>query len=179
MLFKKDHDEKKDAKGAKNIWDMKDIKQAIDEPVREEMPEAPGMHSMDLPPALPQPAFPSHGYSPHEREQSAPLFVKVEKYREVVSSIQEMKLFIAGVKDTFAILQELEHVRSDAINIMKVTVQRLEKATMELDSELLRPRGVNISPFEQGETEAKHIESSLTELQKQLLELKQDLQGMR
>ncbi len=174
MLFKKDHDEKKDAKGAKNIWDMKDIKQAIEEPpAHEEMPFP------SMPPALPATAFPSHAYSPHGREQSAPLFVKVEKYREVISSIQEMKLFIAGVKDTFAILQELEHVRSDAINIMKVTVQRLEKATMELDSELLRPRGVNISPFEQGETEAKHIESSLTELQKQLLELKQDLQGMR
>ncbi len=172
MLFKKDHDEKKDAKGAKNIRDMKDIKQAIEEqPAHEGIPALPAM-------ALP-PAFPAHGYSLHEREQSAPLFVKVEKYREVITSIQEMKLFISGVKDTFSILQELENVRSDAINIMKVTVQRLEKATMELDSELLRPRGVNISPFEQGETEAKHIESSLTELQKQLLELKQELQGMR
>ncbi|MBI4170277.1 MAG: hypothetical protein HY514_01170 [Candidatus Aenigmarchaeota archaeon] len=153
MLFNKDHDVKKE---------MKDIKDAIE--------EEPHFDEELAPPAP---------FKPFEQEQSAPLFVKVEKYHDVISGIQEMKLFVAAVKDIFAIMQELEQVRNDALNIMKVTVQRLEKSVVEMDAELLRPRGVSISPFPQGKAEAKHIESSLAELQKQLIELKQELRGMR
>lgn len=161
MLFKKDEDAKKD---------IRDIKHAVEdagEPLAAgEMPMGRGNRSF-YPAGEPQ------------EEQSAPLFVKVEKYREVVSNIQEMKLFVAGVKDIFSILQEIEHIRGEALNVMKVTVQRLEKSVVEMDAELLRPRGVNISPFPHGEEEARHIESSLSELQKQLIELKHELQGMR
>ena len=163
MLFKKDRDPR---------HDMKEIKESInynDDIMDEEKPFAA------LPP-LPPPRPREYDARP---EQSAPLFVKVEKYREVISSLQEMKLFVAGVKDIFTVMQEIESIRGEALNVMKVTVQRLEKAVVEMDSELLRPRGVNVSPFPQGEAEVKHIESSLTELQKQLLELRQDLQGMR
>ncbi len=154
MLFNKDHDVKKE---------MKDIKEAID--------EGPDFDDELSPPPYTKPFG--------TQEQTAPLFVKVEKYHDVISGIQEMKLFVAAVKDIFGLIQELEQVRNDALNIMKVTVQRLEKAVIEMDAELLRPRGVSISPFPQGETEARHIESSLAELQKQLIELKQELKGMR
>ncbi len=159
MLFRKDEDMKKD---------MKDIKRAV-----EDAEQLPAEDEMPFSSVRPFPAKEMH------QEPSAPLFVKVEKYREVISNIQEMKLFVAGVKDIFAIMQEIEHIRAEALNTMKVTVQRLEKSVVEMDAELLRPRGVNISPFPHGEEEAKHIESSLSELQKQLLELRQEIQGIR
>lgn len=153
MLFKKEHETKKEPLSE----EVAGIKHAVDDgDFRDDMPAPP----------------------PTE-EPSAPLFVKVEKYREVLSGLHEMKLFVAGARDVFSILQELEQVRSDALNVMKVTVQRLEKAVVEMDAELLRPRGVNISPFPQGEAEVRHIESSLSGLQKQLLDLRQELQAMR
>lgn len=146
MLFRK---ERKD--------DLEEIKNAMEE----------GPTEM----ATPEPTF-----QEVKREISAPLFVKVEKYREILSSVQEMKIFISGVRQLFNILNELEAVRSDTIKIMRATVQRLEKGVLEIDTELLRPRGLVAEA--RGE-EATHIESSLEELQRQLGDLRRELQEMK
>lgn len=147
MLFRK---ERKD--------ELEDIKNAMEEE----------------PTVLPPPMEPN--YQDVKREISAPLFVKVEKYREILSSVQEMKIFIAGVRQLFNILNELEAVRSDAIKIMRATLQRLEKGVLEIDNELLRPRGLIAEA--RGE-EASHIESSLEELQRNLADLRRELQEMK
>lgn len=147
MLFRKDRD------------DMEEIKKAMEEePTDVKEP----LHEVALPEA--------------RREISAPLFVKVEKYREVLTGVHEMKIFIAGIRQLFDILNELEAVRSDTIKIMRATLQRLEKSVVEIDTELLRPRGLVAEA--RGE-EASHIESSLSELQSQLGALKRELQEMK
>ena len=156
MLFRK---EKKD--------ELEEIKNIMEEKPTE-LPEFPGL------PHVPEPAFQS--IQDVKREISAPLFVKVEKYREIISSVQEMKIFISGVRQLFNILNELESVRSDTIKIMRATLQRLEKGVLEIDTELLRPRGLVAEA--RGE-EAAHIESSLEELQKNLGDLRRELEEIK
>lgn len=108
----------------------------------------------------------------------APLFVKVDKYKEILKNIREMMAFVAGTKQIFAVLNEIEAVRSDAINMMRATIQRLEKNMVQIDSELLRPKGFE---FEEKvpESELYHIEDSLNDLQKQISNLKKDLQELK
>ncbi|HLC77251.1 MAG TPA: hypothetical protein VJH04_03545 [archaeon] len=134
--------------------DVKEIKKMMDEH-EEEMPEMPAV----------------------ERETGAPLFVKVDKYRDIIKTIQELKLFVASTKQVFDVLQEADNLRADALNVLRATVQRLERSILEIDAELLRPHGVGIT--ETKSDEVGHLESSLEELQKQLLDLKRELQGMR
>ena len=112
-----------------------------------------------------------------ERETGAPLFVKVDKYRDIIKTIQELKLFVSSTKQVFIVLQEADNLRADAINVLRATVQRLERSILEIDSELLRPHGVGISDTKS--SEVGHLESSLEELQKQLMDLKRELQGMK
>ena len=107
------------------------------------------------------------------------LFVKVDKYREVLTTLQELKLFVSGVKHLFGIMHEIEAVRTDAMNIMRATVDRLEKSIIEIDSELLRPRGVTLTDYDRTGSEITHVEQSLTDLQNQLSDLRRQLQGMR
>ena len=121
---------------------------------------------MDLPPVEEIPV---------EREVGAPLFVKVDKYRDIIKSVQEMKLYVASTKQVFTALQEIESLRADTLNVLRATVQRLERSITEIDTELIRPHGVTVEES----AEAGHIESSLTDLQKQLLDLKRELQEMR
>jgi len=113
-----------------------------------------------------------------KRDVSAPLFVKIDKYKNVISEIQEMKMFVSNIKQVFNVLHESENVRSDALKIMRAAIQRLEKNVLEIDNELGRPRGINLEDV-QGKDEIEHIEGSLTDLQKQLGDLKRELQGMR
>lgn len=135
--------------------EVREIKEIMDMPEEEEMPHMPAM----------------------ERETSAPLFVKVDKYRDIIKTIQELKLFVASTKQVFGVLQEVENLKSDALNVLRATVQRLERSILEIDSELLRPHGVGITDTKS--SEVGHLESSLEELQKQLLELKRELQDMK
>ncbi|MEM7819451.1 MAG: hypothetical protein QXD48_01335 [Candidatus Aenigmatarchaeota archaeon] len=114
----------------------------------------------------------------HE-EMSMPLFVKVDKYKELLSGIQEMKLFVSGAKQLFSILQEIETIRSDALKIMHATVQRLEKSIIEMDSELIRPRGADLAMVPERPEDIKQIENSLNELQRQLLDLRKELQELK
>lgn len=153
MLFKK-----RDSKA-----DMHDIKEIMEQPI-EEIPTAP-LSQM-----------------PSERKAhdiGAPLFVKVDKYREVLTTLNEVKLFMSGVKQLFSLMHEIDTVRSDAVNIMRATVERMEKAVVEIDSELLRPKGVSLSDYDRTSTEIVHVEQTLNDLQNQLQDLRRELQGMR
>ena len=143
--------------------EIHDIKKVMDMPDYEELP-APAV-------------MPSPKSQFKERESAAPLFVKVDKYRDIITSIHEMKLYVSSTKQVFSVLQEIESLRADTLNVLRATMQRLERSVIEMDSELLRPQGVAMS--EEKSSEVTHIESSLSELQKQLLDLKRELQGVK
>ena len=100
----------------------------------------------------------------------------MEKYREILNEIQEMKVFIAGTKQIFTVLNELETVREDALKTLRATVQRMEKSVTEIDTELLRPKGFELET--KSDIELRHIEGSLTDLQSQLQALKHELQEL-
>ena len=110
---------------------------------------------------------------------SAPLFVKVERYKEVLRDVHELKLYISGIKQLLDLMHDVETIRLDAWKIMRATIQRIDKTLVEVDSELLRPRGSIMADIKTDDTEAKHIESSLADLQKNLAELKRELQEFR
>ncbi|MBI3190318.1 hypothetical protein HYZ41_01290 [archaeon] len=139
--------------------DLNEIKEAMDIPFEEE------------------PTFRPIGRQPED--QGTPLFVKVDRYKEVLTTIHEMKLFISSVKQMFAVLRELEAVRSDAINIMNATLHRVEKSVLEMDADLLRPKGVSLNDMGIATTEAHHLEDTLTDMQKRIDELKDQLHELK
>lgn len=113
-----------------------------------------------------------------EEHKEAPLFVKVEKYRDIISTLSEMKGFVGSIKQLYGVIHEAEMVRSDALKILRNSIQRLEKNIYELDSELLRPRGFMVEAKET-ETEISHIEDSLGDLQRQIAMLKKEIQELQ
>lgn len=135
------------------------------EELRRTAPQEPARHEEDA-----VPAAPARG--------SAPLFVKIEKYYDILKDVQEMKTFLSGTKHLYQILEEVENVRNDTLKIMRATIQRLEKSVVEMDSGLLRPMEGQY-PTPQEAPEVRHIEGSLNELQSQLDVLKKELQSMK
>ncbi|MBI4896555.1 MAG: hypothetical protein HY832_03335 [Candidatus Aenigmarchaeota archaeon] len=126
-----------------------------------------------------EPAEMELGPSLEQDPMAAPLFVKVEKYREILMHMQEMKLYISGTKQLFALMQELDAIRADAIKTYRASMQRLEKSVQQVDSELLRPRGIMMADFAHGDQDVKHLEDSLSGLQRQLQDLKKELQTLQ
>ncbi|MBI5061036.1 MAG: hypothetical protein HZB67_01870 [Candidatus Aenigmarchaeota archaeon] len=143
-----------------------------------DMPVAPMPENLSYNPPY-NPPYNPVAFERYEKKQDyAPLFVKVEKYRDVLATIAEIRMFVSSMKQLFAVINDLEALRSDAHKIMRATVQRMDKALIEIDTELLRPRGFEID-LPASETEVHQIEDSLTDIQKQMTALKRELEGMR
>ncbi len=165
--------------------EIRDIKQAMEEH-DEEFPTIKPIMRPNYPafnpefaPEPPKPVYDRVAMPRAERETSAPLFVKVDKYREVLTTIHEIKLFVSSTKQLFSVLHEVETLRADAINVMRATLQRIEKSITEIDAELLRPKGISLSDMNIATTEIKHLGDSLDEMQKQLYDLRQQMQGLK
>ena len=109
-------------------------------------------------------------------KESAPLFVKVDKYKETLINLQEIRILINGIKNVFSLFTEIETVKNDALKLLRVTLQRIEKNVIELDSGLLRPHDVSIKVDK--ESEVKHIEDSLSQLHEQISTLKTEIEKM-
>ena len=125
-----------------------------------------------------EPELPQEEFIRKREPESAPLFVKVEKYQNLLVSINEMRSFVSGMKQLFNVLYELETVRNESLKMMRATVQRLEKNLLVIDSELLRPKGIDMQ-MQHSEAETHHIENSLGELQRQLADLRRELQELK
>jgi cob(I)alamin adenosyltransferase len=136
-------------------------------PVIEEVPR-----DMELEEVLPEPA-------PRRGKESAPLFVKVSRYKELIDSINDMKTFNASLKQMFLVINEADNVRNDALKIMRATVNRLDKTLAEIDSELVRPEGIDLEKVSYSESEVRYIEKSLSQLQRQLAVLRKDIHDLK
>jgi len=199
MFFsKKKKEEKKEEK------ELEEIKESIasetlpgEEFLPEELRPKPGELEQVLPPKLEkEKKVPSHvkeeiemgkeisgpkesKTTQPEKPKELPLFVKVEKYDEIIRNIEEIKILLSGIRQVFDILNELEIIRIDAIKIIRATIQRLEKTLLEMDSELLRPKGTRPEDIGVKDVETARIEDALTDLQKQLHALRQNLESLK
>lgn len=110
------------------------------------------------------------------QDDSAPLFVKVSKYNEILSNLQEMKAYIAGVKQLYHLLSEIETTREESLKLLRSTLQKVERNIVQLDSGLLRPMG---TPVGQKSEQSRHVEESLSDLESQLESLKSELEKFK
>jgi hypothetical protein len=111
------------------------------------------------------------------KEQNAPLFVKVDKYNEILANIEDTRVLLNGIKNVFPLLLEIDAVKKDSIDTLRVTMQRIEKNILLLDTELLRPGQPRIGA--EPSREGGQVQDSLTKLQNHLESLKSELQRMK
>lgn len=111
-----------------------------------------------------------------QRPHFAPLFVKINRYREVLKTIENLKSILLGLKDLLDVMQQLDKIRSDSKNLLQKNIQELLKNVAALDKEFVRPKGIEteqIVPMG-----AERVESYVDELQREIDNLKSQLQRM-
>ena len=100
----------------------------------------------------------------------APMFVKLEKYSEVLTTISELQKFIQSLKYVFDIAEEAENIRNDAIKILRTSLNRVERSVHEVDAGLVKPSGWK------PDTQLDAAQLSLERLQSQLARLRKDVE---
>ena len=119
----------------------------IDEDV-EDFEDELGNEDLPEPPA---PRGPTRSVSPETFSASPPLFVKVERYREIVGSINSIKSYLLNLRDTLDVLEEMHKEVANGIDMSHKMLDKLNMILSRLDSFFTRPHVAEAEPEEEHE----------------------------
>lgn len=107
----------------------------------------------------------------------APLFVKIDRYRSILTSIAELKTIMMMMKNTFSVLSELERIKSDSLKLIQNSLERIDKKLVALDSEFLRPSGFQ-EEFPQELHTTESLEATIDDLRSQVEQLRAEMKNI-
>ncbi len=114
-----------------------------------------------------------------EKPTVAPLFVKMDRYRQILTTIGNLKTALMIVKNSLGTLKQIEKVRDDTFNIVSDIIEKMDDKLIDLDNNLLRPAGFHGSEETSAEQQdIRGIEATVAELQGQIEQLKSELGKM-
>jgi len=119
---------------------------------------------------IPEKVEPEEGVKPKEETSFAPLFIKLDRYKEIINKIESIKSTLAGLKSSLSILKDLEKLRDDNIKVIESIISKLEKRLEELDSEFTQPGGALAHMKEIKDVES--LVSNLAEIKGQIERMK-------
>jgi len=121
---------------------------------------------------LPEPTLQSGEQK--EKSSFAPLFVKLDKYKQILNSLVELKTTIAAMKNAFSVLNELERLKMESLKMIESSIDKMDKKLVSLDSEFLRPSGFHEEmPPELYSSE--NLGGVLTDLRSQIEQLRSEI----
>jgi len=111
-----------------------------------------------------------------KKPEFAPLFVKLERYKEILSDLEGLRTTMVAIKNAFSILNQLDKLRYENIGMLQNAIEKVDEKLAALDSEFLRPAGFR----EELPTEeySEGLESELGNLKNQVDKLKSELKSV-
>jgi len=111
-----------------------------------------------------------------EAAHFAPLFVKIDRYREILNSMNSIKNTLAMIKNTFNVMNELEKLRAENSRVVQEAIEKVDKKILMLDSEFLRPSGFIEEAPELHDIHG--LQSTIMDLRSQIDQMKSELREL-
>jgi uncharacterized coiled-coil DUF342 family protein len=112
-----------------------------------------------------------------KQEATVPLFVKLEKYNEILDSINELKSCVDIIKNSFVVIDRLDEMKRESLESLQEAIKNFEKRLSLLDSELMRPPEYS-EEVKTESYEAEDLKGVLSDLKGQVEQLKTELKQM-
>ncbi len=96
--------------------------------------KAPRLSELPAPPTEPVVEAPAPRQQP--KPASPPLFIKIDKYRDVLKNVQELKSFSVGLRDAMDAIADVEHALKAGMDIANKALLSM------LDAKLIRIEGI-------------------------------------
>jgi len=122
-----------------------------------------------------------------ERPSFAPLFVKIDRYRQILNAIGNLKTTMIMLKNSLITLNELDKARGETFKVVQDAIGKLEGRLNSLDQELVRPSGLQERPaapsydmaIERPEyQDVETVEATIADLKGQIEQLKSELESV-
>jgi len=114
---------------------------------------------------------------------SPPLFIKVDKYRDIIRNIRELRSYILNLRDALDVLKDMQREIANGIEIAQKTLDELSSITSSLDSFFMkpqtagRPEGYEEEEFEEEEGRGE-VQEHMKDVYGQLEKLRAQLRAI-
>lgn len=180
------------SKKVRDVFSDKDEKKEGDKGSKKEGPEQdypkpplklPEIEKLQRPPQPMQSGAPaSRGTGSPE---APPLFIKVDRYDEIVKNIRDLKSSVLNLRDSLDVLEDIEKEIANGIGIAHRSIDELNSAITNLDSFFMRPQGVRHHMDEDlpargsGGVGRPRVEDDMRDVYGQVEKLRAQLKAMR
>ena len=113
----------------------------------------------------------------HEEQSAAPLFVKIDKYRNVLGTITDLKTTTMMLKNSLALQKEIERAKEENLEVLEKAINKIESKIINLDAEFLRPNGY-VEHFPTNTKMNTGLDGAVENLKCQIDDLKNELEDL-
>ncbi len=108
----------------------------------------------------------------------APVFIKLTKYRQILNTMNGIKMSLNLIRNQLAILNELEKLRNENMKLLQSTFEKINEKLIKLDSQFMKPSGFMEDMPSMQMHEIESLESTLSDLKAQIEGLKQEVNAL-
>lgn len=157
--------------------DMEEIKDTVKgkEKGKESKP-LPPQQNKPLPPPPPSRVTTPEGLRPPEKQISpemAPLFVKIDKYKEVLSKLDQLKMILKKMTRLISLSYEIDEIKGDLTGRIRNTTSKITDTLISLDEIFVKPE--KYRPESIYEKKTHEVEGQIYDLQEELKHLRKEL----
>jgi hypothetical protein len=107
-------------------------------------------------------------------EPSAPLFIKIEKYEDVLGKLQELKKSLQTLTRLISFHSEVDELKADIFSRIKNGVSSITDILIAMDEIFVKPERPDVTAPEKSEEE-RGVEEQILDLGEELRHLKREL----
>ena len=104
-----------------------------------------------------------------------PLFVKLEKYNEIIANIKTLKSYVLALRDALDALNDMEKELKRGFEVIQRAVDKINMVVANLDEKLLKLEGIerkiSVEP-------SKEIENYIKSLYEETEKIKEELKSL-
>ncbi|MEM5872592.1 MAG: hypothetical protein QXD55_01920 [Candidatus Aenigmatarchaeota archaeon] len=112
-----------------------------------------------------------------ETPKIAPIFIRIDRYKEILSHIQGLKNTITNLENILAIRKHVHKINAESDEVLENALKKFAESTNLFGREFVTPRGPE--QFAKNESKKDEIDSTISRLGEEIAKLKQELERIK
>ena len=113
-----------------------------------------------------------------ETPKIAPVFVRVDRYKEILTHIQGLKDTLSNLENVLAVRKHVHKINAESDNILEQALKKFADSTNMFGREFITPRGPE--QYAKGnKVSGTEIDNTISQLGDEIFKLKQELERIK
>jgi hypothetical protein len=118
------------------------------------------------------------GKMAEETPKIAPLFVRVDRYKEILSHIQGLRNTLSSLENVLAVRKHVHKINAESDEILEKALKKFAESTNMFGQEFITPRGPE-QFARSGESSENVFDNTISQIGDEITRLKQELEKIK